>query len=195
MQYNSAFRKLARFAPRLVVAEEDRIKRFLNGLRPIMQKDLSTSKFLTYAELLDTALKLEQGYNQLHAYHNQGDKKRPHPESQQQGQKSHGGNNKKRWNGDQKPAAKNSKRCTICGRDHEAKDCPQATGACFKCGKMGHKIANCPQVTTTPRVNQGQNRQRPPMPPQRTQGRVFALTNEDASNAHDVVKGSGKAPM
>ena len=80
MQYNSAFRKLARFAPSLVAAEKDKIKRFLNGLRPIMQKDLSTSKFSTYAELLNIALKLEQGYNQLHAYHNQDGKKRPHPE-------------------------------------------------------------------------------------------------------------------
>ena len=76
MQYNREFRKLARFAPSLVAAEKDRMKRFLNGLRPIMQKDLSTSKFLTHVELLDTALKLERGYNQLHAYHNQGEKKR-----------------------------------------------------------------------------------------------------------------------
>ena len=72
MQYNSALRKLTRFAPSLVATEKDRIKRFLNGLRPIIQKDLSTSKFSTYAELLDTTLKLEQGYNQLHVYHNQG---------------------------------------------------------------------------------------------------------------------------
>ena len=76
MQYNREFRKLAHFAPSLVAMEKDRMKRFLNGLRPIMQKDLSTSKFATYAELLDTTLKLEKGYNQLHAYQNQGDKKR-----------------------------------------------------------------------------------------------------------------------
>ena len=37
MQYNSEFRKLAYFAPSLVVAEKDRMKRFLNGLRPILQ--------------------------------------------------------------------------------------------------------------------------------------------------------------
>ena len=67
---------MARFAPSLVAAENDRMKRFFNGLRPIMHKDLSTSKFLTHAELLDTALKLEREYNKLHAYHNQGAKKR-----------------------------------------------------------------------------------------------------------------------
>ena len=84
MQYNSVFRKLARFAPGLVATEKDRIKRFYSGLRPIMQKDLSTSKFSTYAELLDTALKLEQGYNQLHTYHtHHKERKRPYPENQQ----------------------------------------------------------------------------------------------------------------
>ena len=60
MQYNRQFRKLARFAPSLVAAEKDRVKRFLNGLRPIIQKDLATSDFSTYAELLDKALKLEK---------------------------------------------------------------------------------------------------------------------------------------
>ena len=146
---------MARFAPSLVATEKDRIKRFLNGLRPIMQKNLASSNFSTYAELLNTALKLEQGYNQLHTYHNQGDKKRSHPESQQQGQKSGERNNKKRWNHNQKSATKVNNKCAKCGRDHDVKNCPQATGACFKCGKMGHRIANCPQVTTTPRVNQG----------------------------------------
>ena len=60
---------------------------------------------------------------------------------------------------------------------------------------MGHKITNYPKGETVPYNNQGQNRQQPSMPPQRTQGRVFALTNEEASNAHDVVKGSENAPI
>ena len=76
MQYDREFRKLAQFAPSLVVAEKDRMKRFLNGMKPIMQKDLSISDFSTHAELLNKALKLERGYNQLHAYQNQGDRKR-----------------------------------------------------------------------------------------------------------------------
>jgi len=56
-------------------------------------------------------------------------------------------------------------------------------------------IANCPKGALVPYNNQGQNRRQPPVPPQRTQGRVFALTNEEALNSHDVVKGKGKAPM
>ena len=70
MQYNREFCKLTRFAPELVAAEKDRVKRFFTGLKPIMRKDLSTLDFPTHAELLDKALKLEKEYNQLQAYHN-----------------------------------------------------------------------------------------------------------------------------
>ena len=39
MQYNREFRKLAHFAPSLVAAEKDRMKRFLNELRPEYSRD------------------------------------------------------------------------------------------------------------------------------------------------------------
>ena len=195
MQYNREFRKLAHFVPSLVAAEKDKMKRFLNGLRPIMQKDLSTSKFLTHAELLDTVLKLERGYNQLHAYHNQGEKKRVRIEKQKHNYKMDGRNNKRRWDRNSRPQTRFNRKCATCGRDHETKNCPQTIGACFKCGQKGHLIANCPKGVLVPYNNQGQNSRQLPAPPQRTQGRVFALTNEEASNSHDVVKGSGKTPM
>ena len=195
MLYNRQPRKLARFAPSLVAAEKDRVKRFFNGLRSIMQKDLPTSDFSTCAELLDKALKLEKLYNQLHTYHKQGEKKRPHQENHQQGQKSYGIYNKKWWNHNQKPQEKYTRKCPHCGRDHEAKDCRQFSGDCFKCGEMGHRATNCRKGMMLPPNNQGQDWRQPLVPPQQTQGRVFALTNEKASNAHDIVKGSRKAPM
>ena len=196
MQYNREFHKLARFAPGLVPTEKDRVKRFFAGLKPIMRKDLSTHNFSTHAELLDKALKLEKEYNQLYAYHNHGDKKRPHPDSHRQGHKPEGRDgNKKRWSHNQKPPAKFAKKCANCGRDHDTSDCRRISGACFKCGEKGHMIANCPKGAMVLHNGQGQNRRPIPAPPQRTQGRVFALTNEEAFNSHDVVKGSGKVPM
>ena len=65
MQYDREFRKLARFAPGLVATEKERVKRFISGLKPIIQKDLSILKFTTCAEILNKALKLEKGYTQL----------------------------------------------------------------------------------------------------------------------------------
>ena len=122
LQYNSEFRKLSRFAPSLVASEQDRIKRFHEGLRPIMQKDLATSKFTTYAELLDTALKLEQRYNQLHAYHNQGEKKRARPENQKHNQKSDERNKKRGWNDNQKSDEQNKKKNWKDNQKAQARD-------------------------------------------------------------------------
>ena len=68
MQYDREFRKLARFAPDLVTTAKESVKRFISGLRPIMQKDLSILEFNTCAEILNKALKLENGYTQLQAH-------------------------------------------------------------------------------------------------------------------------------
>ena len=81
------------------------------------------------------------------------------------------------------------------GRIMKQKSADETIRACFNCGEKGHLIFNCSKGAWTPYNNHGQNQRQLPAPPQRTQGRVFALTNKEASNAHDVVKGSGKAPM
>ena len=59
MEYDQKFNKLLRFARSLVATEKDKVKRFLNGLRMSLQKDLSLCELPTHAEALDKALKAE----------------------------------------------------------------------------------------------------------------------------------------
>ena len=59
MEYDREFTKLARFARSLVVTKEDRVERFLNGLKLSLQKDLSLFELPTVAEALDKALKAD----------------------------------------------------------------------------------------------------------------------------------------
>ena len=195
MQYNREFHKLSRFAPRQIADEKDKVQRFFSGLRPLIQRDLSAWEFATHAELLDKALKVEEGHNQYDQYRNQGEKKRPHPANQSYGKKPEEKNQKRQWNHNRKQQTKNGRKCADCGKDHETKECRRNNGACFNCGEKGHLSFNCPKGARIPYNKNGQNQRQLPAPPQRTQGRVFALTNEEASNAHDVVKGSGRAPM
>ena len=98
MQYDREFCKLARFAPSLVATEKEKVKRFITGLRPIIQKDLSILKFTTCEKILNKVLKLEKGYTQLQAHNYQGQRKRPHPENQHQSKRPDEKNNKKRDN-------------------------------------------------------------------------------------------------
>ena len=117
------------------------MKRFLNGLKPIMQKDLSTSDFSTHAELLDKALKLERGYNQLHAYQNQGDRKRAYYQESREEPSIR----QKRDGKEKNLRQRQEMKCQRCGRDHLLKDCLLEKGVCFHCKKPGHIVAYCPE--------------------------------------------------
>ena len=84
--------------------------------------------------------------------------------------------------------------CEHCGRNHEVKNCPMVTGACFWCGEMGHQIANCsqkapPEAAAEKSKEEGEG----PNPSPKTQGRLYHTTREEANNASDVVRGDRKS--
>ncbi|KAK8913645.1 hypothetical protein KSP39_PZI023490 [Platanthera zijinensis] len=57
--YEIEFSKLSRFAPSLVSSEEDRVKRFLGGLRSDVQQLAVAHGAVTYAGAVEAALKVE----------------------------------------------------------------------------------------------------------------------------------------
>ncbi|KAF5472045.1 hypothetical protein F2P56_008793 [Juglans regia] len=83
--------------------------------------------------------------------------------------------------------------CKFCNRAHTG-ECRREMGACFRCGKTGHLIRDCPLLLTdnkkpnphpgSQQVNQVNNQRR--MGP----ARVFALTSEDAKNDNNEITGS-----
>lgn len=56
--------------------------------------------------------------------------------------------------------------------------CHYDTGACFKCGKIGHLIKDCPNMNKKPQ-------ERP-----RVQGRVFFITKQDDEASNSVIEGT-----
>ena len=103
-------------------------------------------------------------------------KKRAQPDTRLDNKKEAGTNKQTRRNA----------KCERCGRDHETKDCPQITGACFRCGKQGHLIANCPKRISQ---EQSQDKQRDGRgvfnQPPKIQGRLYNMTGEGANNETD----------
>ena len=87
----------------------------------------------SHAEALDKALKAEWIREQMKSDQKSG-KKRTQQVNRQDIKKEEGTNKQNRRND----------KCERCGRDHETKDCPQTTSACFQCGRQGHLIENCP---------------------------------------------------
>ncbi|XP_061340226.1 uncharacterized protein LOC133286788 [Gastrolobium bilobum] len=66
--------------------------------------------------------------------------------------------------------------CPKCKKNH-AGECLKGRGVCFKCGKPGHMLRNCPQ-------NQGQNSLNQPI----TRVRVFTLDGQKEDQASNLVQ-------
>ena len=64
--------------------------------------------------------------------------------------------------------------CSKCGKKHNSV-CYRESGACFKCGQIGHHIKDCPALKSEPVVKPNDVNQRP-----KIQGRVFAITEQGA---------------
>ncbi|KAD3336823.1 hypothetical protein E3N88_32342 [Mikania micrantha] len=66
--------------------------------------------------------------------------------------------------------------CSQCGNRHPG-PCRRASGACFRCGQIGHLVKDCPKPANT---QEGNNKDA--IVPRTTGGRVFTLTTGEAAN-------------
>ncbi|XP_062076047.1 uncharacterized protein LOC133780193 [Humulus lupulus] len=69
-------------------------------------------------------------------------------------------------------------RCQTCGNNHFG-ECRLLTKSCFKCGKGDHFIKDCPLMKNQQKKDE----------PQRTNARVFTITQADADTDNSVVSG------
>ncbi|XP_061363194.1 uncharacterized protein LOC133306829 [Gastrolobium bilobum] len=69
--------------------------------------------------------------------------------------------------------------CPRCKKNH-AGECLAGKGVCFKCGKPGHMLKQCPQ-------NRSHNSSNQPT----ARGRVFTLNGQEAAQSSDLVQGTG----
>ena len=70
--------------------------------------------------------------------------------------------------------------CSKCGTKHNGV-CYRESGACFKCGQMGHHIKDCLALKSEPMVKPNDVNQRP-----KIQGQVFAITRQGAEETKSV---------
>ncbi|XP_038976545.1 uncharacterized protein LOC120107362 [Phoenix dactylifera] len=179
-EYEAKFTELAKFVPKLVEDELDRTHKFEMGLKTEIRKQVVPYELTTYAAVVNKALIIEREVidERLERERNQKKRNRSN-EFQGQSNENVESSNKKSTSDNLKQM--NINKCSRCGKAHADKDCHWNTGACFRCGKIGHKIADCPQRNENRSTQAMEGSQGP-----KTQGRVFALTQQDAQ-ASDVL--------
>ncbi|WP_274923111.1 hypothetical protein, partial [Streptomyces clavifer] len=149
LEYLTKFERLSRYAPELVDTEEKKILKFLEGLHPIIERDATgVVPPVTFQEAVKRAYKFENFHLKVLRLQNKG-------QQQQQGNQQRNNNQNKRQRQDQQVQLV----CVHCGKNLESTRCRFVTGACFRCGSMGHQMRDC----TRPDRHQQQQR---PVPPQ-----------------------------
>ncbi|XP_038702123.1 uncharacterized protein LOC119998777 [Tripterygium wilfordii] len=173
-EYDILFTRLSRYAPHLVATEEMRITRFVNGLVTPLFNAVASQEFTTYAAAVDRVRKIEIRRLEDRGGQEQSKKSRTvgsfsgfsrSVDSQKSGKQraaqSEMGSSAyspsialrrdsrfqdAEHSGQQPPSQFSADRppCLTCGKRHSGQ-CYRATGACFKCGQLGHRMWECPQ--------------------------------------------------
>ncbi|XP_073030793.1 uncharacterized protein [Primulina eburnea] len=190
VEYISKFNSLGTYAPAIMADDILKMHRFKRGLNSRIQSALAVYQPTGFDDLMGAAIRAET------------DIKRREDENKNKraltGQSFQGKQPVKRSNqlsGPFKGTHSNStttfssiKPCPLCNYRHIG-ECRRNTGACFNCGKMGHRIANCPEPLkkmTWSDTNATPNKPKENM----TNARMFAITQEEADDANDVVAGT-----
>ncbi|XP_075499901.1 uncharacterized protein LOC142538470 [Primulina tabacum] len=193
VEYTSQFNALGSYAPTIMADEVLKLHRFKKGLNSRIQSALVVYQPANFSDLMGAAIRAE---TDIQRREKEFKNKRP-----MSSQSSHNGQTFKRPNqsgGPSKGPSPNSsyqaiKPCPTCHLRHLG-ECCRASGVCFGCGKPGHRMADCPDATnrtTGPGKGDGSNSRVNTNKPRENKpnARVFAINQEEADDANEVVSG------
>ncbi|XP_073049612.1 uncharacterized protein [Primulina eburnea] len=187
VEYTSKFNSLGTYAPAIMADDNLKMHRFKRGLNSRIQSALAVYQPTGFDDLMGAAIRAE---TDIKRREDENKNKRPLT-----GQSFQGKQPVKRSNqssGPFKGTPSNStttfssiKPCPLCNYRHIG-ECRRNTGACFNCGKMGHRIANCPEPLQ--KMKWSNTNATPNKPKEnKTNARMFAITQDEADDANDVV--------
>ncbi|XP_071933088.1 uncharacterized protein [Coffea arabica] len=218
-EYESQFTRLSKFAPELILTEQRRARRFLQGLNVEIQKDLAVAQITTFSDAVEKALGSENARLQVRNFQNrkrgaagssstQGDKSTP-PKfgrgsgggrftSPTRGAPSRGS---QPGRGQQRSASQGSSAtvargpCGFCGKpNHTEDDCWRKQNKCLRCGSAEHWLASCPVQArdvkgTTPTSKATSSQSRVESVKPKVAARVYSNEKRPVPDSAEVVEG------
>ncbi|XP_073307151.1 uncharacterized protein [Primulina huaijiensis] len=190
VEYSSKFHSLGTYSPTIMGDEALKIHRFKKGLNSRIQSALAVIEPNSFDELMGAAIRAE---NDIKRREGENKLKRPQSSQFQPGQQF----KRPKFSNNQSTSApakgttssqssKEEVKCQICGFVHTG-ECRKNSVACFRCGKMGHRIAQCPFLDPRNGPAGGTTPNKPKE--NKSNARVYAITQE-ADNSNDVVAGT-----
>ncbi|XP_075515619.1 uncharacterized protein LOC142550273 [Primulina tabacum] len=194
VEYTSQFNALGSYAPAIMGDEVLKLHRFKKGLNSRIQSALAVYQPANFSDLMGATIRAETDIRQREG---ENKNKRPHiGQSSQGGQKFRKPNQSSGPSSGQPSAAnyQGPKPCPTCHFRHTG-ECRRNSGVCFGCGKAVHRIAEClTAANQAAEPNKGTGQITGANPNKRKEGkpnaRVFAMTQEEADDANEVVSGT-----
>ncbi|CAL5409671.1 unnamed protein product [Camellia sinensis] len=147
-EYETKFTELARYAPHMVDTEYKKARKFEGGLNVAILDRINVLKLPTFVGVLDRALMAESNIAAV----KQSETPTTEWHGKRQGFKfkkgKHNPANKKQNTGLTTSPSQGSgfiPPCSECGKKHKGV-CYRISGACYRCGKVGHMVKDCPSA-------------------------------------------------
>ncbi|XP_027172053.1 uncharacterized protein LOC113771683 [Coffea eugenioides] len=219
-EYESQFTRLSKFAPELILTEQRRVRRFIQGLNVEIQKDLAVAQINIFSDAVEKALRVENARLQVRNFQvkkrgfsasssTQGDKGTPpkfgrgagggRQSGMTRGTPPRGGHNGR---GPQRSVSQGSSAsvargpCGFCGKPNHTEDnCWRKERKCLRCGSAEHQIANCPVLprearVTTQSSKANSGQSKVEGTKPKVPARVYSLEQQQVPDSSGVVEGT-----
>uniref|UniRef100_A0A1U7WVW8 Uncharacterized protein LOC104227769 n=1 Tax=Nicotiana sylvestris TaxID=4096 RepID=A0A1U7WVW8_NICSY len=159
-EYQQNFLRLSRYAKGIIDGERDKCRRFEEGLNGYIRKSVAILQLDDFSKLISAALtweridkeeasrrenKFRKGNSEYGGPSKKG--KFDYSKTESTHKSLHHKQNKSNFSTASTPRYGQGKThtptCVQCGKNHYGA-CRRASGACFNCGSMDHKVKDCP---------------------------------------------------